>query len=254
MILFTKTCARDAERVFYQALAARRFVRDMTKHIVVVERDELKAAPALHHLREYGVQVDVLEEVMPRLADVANPYLRQQLVKLYAPVRYGQSLVQIDSDMCPVAPCSLSWVFGPTFMPTWCYNSAPSHELRDTLRDWAATYVALFGARPLWPWRSYMLEQHGWHLDFGAAAALWREIDVDCAERIYERTGGRFSEYQFFGWWAHERSYAYNWHDISLYGLHNLKSWVEHYTSSEPLTEMQRRRLRELAGGVACPS
>lgn len=263
-ILFTKTCARDAKRAFYQAHAARRLLRGYSHHLVMIEQAELDRVPQLLALQQIGVHVVTVEKALPQLLRVEAPYLRQQLCKLWAPVEYGEDMVQIDSDMCPQLELNLTEVFGTSARPIWCYRSAPMPILESTIKDWresasravaSATrhhdvdpWSAAVATSRRMPLHSYMLEQHGWFVKQEVADELVARLDI-------AKIRGRFSEYQTLGWFA-RRYYesAYSWHDVTMRGPRAVnKTWVLHATSAEPIDHVENK-LVELAGGVRWPA
>jgi hypothetical protein len=230
---------------------------------MMIEGEELDRVPQLLSLQEIGVHVVTVEAQLPQLMHVASPYLRQQLCKLWAPVHYGQDMVQIDSDMCPQQDVSLVDVFGLRNSPVWCYSSTPPRGLLDTITAWRASLVSatesahaslrdewsrLVSTSRMLPMHSYMLEQHGWYVKAEIAEELVRRLDI-------AKLTGRFSEYQALGWFA--RRYFdghYAWHDTALYGSRVIsKDWVFHHTSSEPIDNVESK-LVELTGGVRWPA
>lgn len=264
-ILFTKTCARDAKRAFYQAHAAHRLLRGYAYHLLLIEREELDRVPQLLSLQKIGVRVVTVEHALPTLMAIRSPYLRQQFCKLWAPVHYGEDMVQLDSDMCPRRECSLLDVFGLASRPVWCFASEPKPHLMDTIREWRASLIdsirvspdttiqddfarASSAARKA-PLHSYMREQYGWWVKPEVAEEVVKRVDP-------QRIVGKFSEYQVLGWFA--RRYfegAYDWRDVSAGGSRAInKEWVFHHTSAEPLERGTEWWLQDLAGGVRWPA
>lgn len=238
MLAFTKTCARDAERVAYQVEAVAALGLD---HIVLVELGQIEAVEqAIDRVRgpkratgaRLFERLRTVEGEMPEAMRIRSPYLRQQYCKLVAPLLWGDML-QIDSDMCPFAI--------PAWPGTWHYVEAHKQR-REVVLAWAQTYAMLgfpysaasrvhaidfMGPCKGW-WVPRLLARHS----YDAPQVLEALLRVE-AERL------PFSEYQALGYLASLGPAP----DLFTFTEGEQPAWCYHFTGSEPLTETQRSLL-----------
>lgn len=306
-VFFTKTCARDWKRCCYQMLAIRRLF-PLTRHIVMIEEAEfmpswpsqdggaLQVDPRriwkdagdlsrrVSPLIEAGeIRLAFVERYMPEAMTIENPDLRQQYVKLRAPIVFGVDMIQIDSDMCP-KPVQMCWAdelyrwqFRSVSRILWDYYECPK-QYKDALIQWGETYdwlMAPYRDRRLPEYPSdrdllFMSSQYGWYIDrdvargffilLGSADGGGRERTLREPQRVVDRILEcvehrrlKFSEYQLFGRHCSAMAkHIYKFHQLyehhtplSKIGDH---SWLLHFTSKEQLTVEQEAQLRAAAG------
>lgn len=241
MLVFTKTCARDAGRVAYQALAVARLG---WSHVILVERAEravVEAAfDAVRSKRSPtpGPRIErllTLEDHMPEAMRIANPYLRQQYCKIVAPTIWGD-MFQLDSDMCPVP--------GSQAKPEWWFDSTPMQHRAQVAHEWAATYKELLGGSA--PVYDFMGPAKGWYITADLARMFRLMVATKNQGELHEvlpdlrPRGFKISEYHLLGTFAYEfLRDAYTWIDAPQ------PEWCHHFTSAEPLTSQQRQLLEE---------
>lgn len=262
MRVMTKTCARDADRVSYQIEA---FKRMGIEHLVLIDSFFASTDPAWAtgptELLKYDggtTEVRTCFEKMPEAIAVRDGYLRQQYVKLMAPIAYGEDFFEVDSDMCPRVQnvkTNVGWreVSGAWFKhwledmeqsPTWYIGPVtPARAAAHAL--WRTAHRALFGE----PGANYLFmgPARGWHITQAAVQAFVADAcrgDLLAVFDRVERERLHFSEYQMLGAWLYDNaSSMYAWAE----GLVQ-PDWCHHFSSSTEFGHAQRATLERAAG------
>jgi len=247
MVLFTKTCPRDAERVAYSMRAA---TWRLWRHVVLVDcaGDHDAVVNALRPLGGTGggglltvaPTLGTVEQFMPWALEVEQPYMRQQVCKISAPTIWGD-VVQIDSDMCPTASRRFAT---DVLRARWFFERAAGAR-REATHAWADTYAWATGRDPgIARELDFMGPMKGWWITRRLVEAFLDSLSlplVDLANQAV-REGRKLSEYQMLG------TFAYNHLDRDYEWIEGRQPfWCHHFTSAEPLTAQQRELLARAA-------